>query len=212
MANVITQAEAKERLGITGTDKDATITALLPGISRMIERYTGREFTLVAGAASDRTYWYAGGGILEIGDCTSVVSVTVEGHLLSEDEWIAQPQDALEPVYYWLELAPVRQMSPEMGFTWNLDRFWPRYRAGRRQAQVTVNATWGYPSGGIPEDIKLAAAWLVSEGLDRAPHGSGVSAESIAEYSISFAQGQGAQAALPSRVTDVLDSWRRTNI
>lgn len=212
MANLLTQAEAKDRLGITGTDKDILITALLPGVSRMIERYTGREFTLVAGTASDRTYWYAGGGVLEIGDCTTVVSVTAEDQLLSTDAWIAQPQDALEPVYYWLELATLGSVSPEMGFTRNLDRLFPRYRAGRRQVSVTVNATWGYPPGGIPEDIKLAAAWLISEGLDRSPHGTGVSAESIAEYSISFAQGQGAQGALPSRVTDVLDSWRRTNI
>jgi len=212
MADVATKAEVKGLLGITGTDKDALIDALLPGISRMIERYTSREFTLVASTASDRTYWYAGDGNLEIGDAATINSVTVEDRLLSTDEWIAQPNDALEPVFYWLELAPYGGISPEMGFTYNLDRYWPRTRAGRRRSSVTVNAVWGFPSGGVPSDIKLAAAWLISEGLDRSPHGTGVTAESIAEYSISFAQGAGAQSALPTRVTDILNGYRRTNI
>lgn len=211
MANVATRDEVKAILGITDTSKDTLIDALLPGVSRMIERYTSREFTLVASGASDRTYWYAGEGILEIGDAATVNTVTLEGRALDDAEWIAQPDSALEPVFYWLELAPLHAMSPEMGFTFNLDKLWPRYRAGRRRASVTVNANWGFPSGGVPDDIKLTAAWLVSEGLNGAP-ASGMTSESIAEYSISFAQGAGSLGALPTRVTDILNGYRRTNI
>lgn len=211
MADVTTKAEVKAVLGITNTSKDAMIDALLPGVSRMIERYTHREFTLVASTASDRTYWYAGSGNLEIGDCTAINSVSIAGTALSADEWVAQPNDALEPVFYWLELAAFRGVSPEMGFTRNLDRWFARRGPSGRVA-VTVNAVWGFPSGGIPADVKLAAAWLISEGLDRGPHGSNMTSESIAEYSIAFAQGAGAQSALPTRVTDILDDYRRTNI
>lgn len=210
MPNVITREEAKARLGITDTGKDAHIDTLLPGIGRLIERHTHREFTLnSAGAASDRTYWYDGAGVLEIGDCESVTAVALDARTLNPDEYIVGPQDQLEPVFHYLELISLRLMSPEMGFTYNLDRLWPSLQAGRRRLRITVTANWGWPT--VPEDIKLAAAWLLAEGLDRT-RASGVTAESIAEYSVSFAQGATMQGALPDRVLDILEDYRRVNV
>lgn len=208
--NLITTPEAKERLNITDSASDAHIDALLSGVSRMIEGYTGREFTLVAGEPTLREYWYDGGGILEIGDCTSVESVSANGRTLTDAEYILGPNDRLELVYTWIELAPLRHMSPMMGFTFNLDRLWRRHVG---ETKVAVTAAWGWPDDGdgnlyIPEDIKLAASWLISEGLDRTG-ATGVSSESIAEYAVSFAQGQAHQEALPERVTDILDRYRR---
>ncbi len=206
MAELLTLAEYKSLAGVTGTSKDAQITAVLPAVSIAIRAYTDRDFAS-AEVTEDRDFLYDWSGFLNIDDASAVNSVKLAGTALGANTYVVQPSRG--PVYTWIEL-PSRGLSPEMGFTYNLDVFLrERTPAG---VTVTVNADWGWPD--VPEDVKLAATWTASEFMRSASPEGAVASESVAEVARSYAiaQAQGRPEGIPARAREVLDQYRTLNL
>lgn len=211
MADLLSIAEYKALVGVDASNNtdDPQITALIPAASRTIESFTDRKFAVASGAPTERSFQYDGGGIVDIDDCTSVVSVTTDAGVLGEvypltiDQWTAQPGDEAATYYYLMvHSGPFNSFSPEMGFERNLDKYEPEYA---RPVRVSVTATWGWPA--IPPDVKLAAAWTIQDALAK-PGGDNISAEAIEGFSRSWAGAQ-MSLALPNRARDLLVNYQR---
>lgn len=215
MANLITMAEYKSLLGVQSTDTrdDPQITALLPAASRAIRTFTGRQFEVNAGVATTRTFQHDGSEMLDIDDCTAVTSISTDGgtpgqsYDLASTQWTAMPQDDSDVFYYLLlHGGPYLGMSPEMGFTYNLDR----YELSMRNPMISVTATWGWPA--IPDDVRLAAALTISEMMaSSSGQSDGLSAEAIEGWSRSWGGRAAGVTALvvPNRARDLLVSYQR---
>ena len=210
-ADLLTLAEYKALVGVdpTNNKNDAQITALLGPVSRAVRSYADRTFEISQSPATARTFLYDGSGMLEVDDFTVVTSITTDTgvagvtYTLTDDQYTLMPQDAADPVFYWIIFhGGPRSPSGEMGFERNLDTldFSPK------NATVTVTATWGWPS--VPTDVKLAAAWAIQDAI-KTPQGP--TAEAIEGYSRSWGQaGQGFPVlALPNRSRDLLSSYQR---
>ena len=206
MSDLLTLADYKSIAGVTGTSKDTQIAAVIPAASQAIRSYTDRDFGS-AEATEDRDYLYDWSGFLNIDDASAVNSVQLAGSTLGSNVYLAQPAGG--PVYTWIEL-PQRGLSPEMGFTYNLDVF--LRERGTQAVTVTVNADWGWPV--VPADVKLAAVWTVSEFMREASPSGAVASESVAEVARSYAlaQAQGKPEAIPGRAREVLDQYRKLNL
>lgn len=212
MANILTLTEYKTFTGMEPTDnrEDTRITALLPAATRAVVSFTDRSFDQIAGGvAAKRSFEYDGSGYLDIDDCTSISVVStdagVEGadYPLTASEWTAKPYDG--EVYYYLVLHGSSRLRPsrEMGFERNLDTIEPSYKL----PQVKVTAVWGWPA--VPEDVKLAAAWIIQDAI-AAPAGA-PQAEAIEGFSRSWGgAGRGrALLAVPNRARDLLSNYAR---
>lgn len=206
MADLITASEYKASQGITGTELDARLNALIPAASLAIKNYTGRNIgdTLVSGS---RTYEYDGSGFVEIDDASALTSVVVSGSTLASNAWTAEPYAG--PVFTWIAFTPgllgAPTISPQMGFESNLDQLWPWLTQPPR---VVVSGTFGWPT--IPTDVKQAAIWTVESWLSERP-GNDISGESIAAYSVQYAFQQPGldQDAIPARAQALLNPYRR---
>lgn len=213
MTDLITLAEYKELAGLQAADtrKDSQISALIPGVSRAVRNFTGRQFEISGGLASSRTFAYDGSGILDIDDCVTVTSLATDAGVpgqtynLDDNSWVLMPQSD-EVSYYVLILGgPFSgSWSGEMGFRNNLDN----YEFSGRMPMVTVTATWGWTA--IPEDVKLATYWTISDLVSR-PSGESLTAEQIAGYSRSWGRGGVSEQgiAIPNRARDVLSSYAK---
>lgn len=131
--------------------------------SAAIRAHTGRSFGL-ANVTETRTYTYDGSGWLDIDDASAVSAVTLDGAALIVDrDYVLGPDrgflsaDAAGPIYEWLELVPMQPMSPQMGFTYNLDRLWWKYK---HRHSVAVTGTFGWPI--VPADVQQAALWTAA--------------------------------------------------
>lgn len=206
MADLLTLADYKTIAGITGSTQDTQITAVIPAASQAIRSYTDRDFASTE-VTEDRDYLYDWSGFLSIDDASAVNSVSLAGSTLGTNAWLAQPAGG--PIYTWIEL-PQRGLSPEMGFTYNLDVF--LRERGTQAVTVTVNADWGWPD--VPADVKLAAVWTVSEFLRESSPSGAVASESVAEVARSYAlaQAQGRPESIPVRAREVLDQYRKLNL
>lgn len=214
MADLITLSEYKALQGIQAGDdrNDVQISALLPAASRAVRTYTGRQFEANTGVATTRTFQHDGSEMLDIDDCTAITSLSTDGgvpgnlHELSSDQWTAMPQDDSEVFYYvLLQGGPYLGMSPEMGFTYNLDR----YELNARNPMISVTATWGWPS--VPDDVKLAVAITVGEMVASPGKAEGMTAEAIEGWSRSWG-GRNAglpSMAVPNRARDLLVGYQR---
>lgn len=221
MADLVTLPELKSLLGIDPSDtrKDAKFTAAIPVASRLISLFSERDFG-APNVTEDRLFEYDGSGYLDIDDASAVnsVAVVVPGSTnMPLDSYQWQPAPARRddsPVYYYLRIAPLGAygMSPEMGFTYNLDVLAREGRlAGRAMATfMSVNAVWGWPT--IPDDIKMAAAWTIKD-WDARDSGEGLSSEAIAGYSRTWAMATGSVGiALPTRVLDILAAYAKIGV
>lgn len=155
MANAIdlcTLADVREFLQepASSTDQDAIIGKLITRASRVILRWTGREFTPQTNAAARRVL-YHGGGMLDLApyEARTITSVVLDSDqpspisLTAGTDYMLRPVPARDGVYSWLEL--------------------PTYRADGLAREVTVTGDWGWPS--VPEDvqdacIKTVGLWL----------------------------------------------------
>lgn len=206
MPDLLTLNEYKTFAAVTGTSKDAQISAVIPAASLAIQNYTDRDFA-ASEVTEDREYMYDWGGFLKIDDCSAVNSVSLAGSTLPATSYSVQPFGA--DVFAWIEL-PSRGLSPEMGFTYNLDVF--LRERGRQSAVVTVNADWGWPI--VPNDVKMAAVWTVAAMLQNPGSSGQLSAESVAEVARSYAlqAAQGTPEGIPARARELLDQYRRINL
>lgn len=152
-----TLADLKVALGIPEGDvaDDEKYEFALLASSEAIRRYTDRSWEQQEEApeASSRDFEYDGSGWLEVDDCTSVVSVTINERVLTEDEWSAHPFNGPTLHYLTLERG-FPSVSPAMGFRRNLDRYpYPTVTP----TVASVEALWGWEE--FPEDVKQAAIW-----------------------------------------------------
>lgn len=208
-APILTLAEYKELVGIdpTNTVDDDRINALIPAASRAVRSFTDRKFELASPDPTEREFHYDGSGIIDIDDCTSIVSVTtntgVPGAVfpVEAEAYTAQPD---RPPYYYLVLhsGPFYAYSPEMGFERNLDQY---EALPAKPVIVTVEAFWGWQE--LPEDVKLAAAWMIEDIVTK-PGGDNLSSEAIEGFARSWA-GSFSALALPNRSRDLLINYQR---
>lgn len=166
--------------------KDAQYSAAIVAASDLIRSYTSMNFDLFDELADPepRVFEYDGSGYLDIDEATTVVSVTHQAGYegaqivtISPFQWGAYPLNA--SVKYWLQLPQdlgLYGMSPEMGFTYNLDTLFYKYQT--RPSLVTVTANWGWPM--IPEDIQQATVWTA---MSIAETSKPYTSESIEGYS-----------------------------
>lgn len=209
--NIITLAEYKAFMGITDTNDDAQITALLGAASMAVRNYTGRSFIVATGPATPRTYLYDGSGILDTDDFTSVTSITTDAGILGGSYPLDPVQYQIMPengsTYYWILLYALPfYESPEMGFTRNLDVY-AREHNYYRTPTLTVTAVWGWNE--VPDDVKLATAWTIGDHIgDR--EDEELSSEAIESYSRSWATSDVTTAlAVPNRARDLLTPYTR---
>lgn len=221
MADLITLNEYKALTGLdpTNTHYDAMVTAMIPAASRAVATYTGRDFGSAL-VTETRTFQYDGSGFLDIDDCVSVLSVSltvsgaVDAVVLRDTEYLPMPPRRDDsPVYYYI-LMPGAQyggISGEMGFTRNLDVYMAEGRYLGMPPVVNVTAQWGWPV--VPDDVKLATAWTISEWRARSDS-EGLASESIESYSRAYSRGEQGQEvfAVPSRVRDILAMYAKVNV
>lgn len=220
-ADLITLAEYKDLMGVgvTDTRKDPQIEALIPAASRAVRSYTGRSFEVASLPATEREYQYDESGVLDIDDCQSITSITTDAGIpaasypLDAAQWTAMPQDDSEVFYYVvIHGGPYFGISPEMGFSRNLDQY---PYLGFQEPLVKVTAAWGWSE--IPADVELATALTVGEFLS-SPSGQGgsegLTAEGIEGWSRAWgAKGGPMQAlAIPNRARDLLVNYQRLNV
>lgn len=176
--------------------------------SAAVRHYTDRDFTLnTSRTAKVRSFEYDESGYIDIDDAQTISNVTIvlpynaPPHTLRTDQWQALPYEG--PVYDNIIIySPMVYggMSPEMGFTWNLDRYDGPY--GGPPPAVEVTAVWGWSE--IPEDVQQATIWTAAAFAEDARQ---VTSESIEGFSRSM--NLLAPTALPLRARDLLDQYKR---
>jgi hypothetical protein len=223
MAALITLSEYKAVNGVKSSDttNDDKITASIPFASAAVLNYTERDFGAPV-TTEQRTFVYDGSGYVDIDDAQAITTVTLSvpgaaDLALESDQWTAGPPRRDDsPMFYYLELYTgwgLRGISPEMGFTRNVDVLYAEGRFLYARPTVKVDATWGWST--IPEDVKIAVAWTIAEWNSR-PSGEGVTAEAIVDYSRSYGgRTAGAAApllAIPNRARDLLAHYAKINV
>ena len=204
VGDLITEAEYQTA---TGTGADPRVPQAIEAASSAIRAYTGRLVGLPI-ETETRAFDYDGSGVVEIDDVVNVTAVVVGSSTLQTADYVLRPRSAAESLfpYYWVEIAPTRGMSPEMGFTWNLDRY--PFLAHTTPLTVSVTGDYGWPNP--PAFVKEAAVWTVENWLlDTSGEGGGpLSSESIADFSQAWAVPvvqETVRSSLPDRVREVLD-------
>ncbi len=215
MDPLVTLARYKASLSDTSasTAQDEQYLAAISAASSIVRSYTNLKFEFAEDSLpSNRLFEYDGSGFLNIDEATTINTVTqtagYEGAVawpISQWNWGAYPLNS--PVKLWLQLPQNFAgygISPEMGFTYNLDTYDFRYQ--QRPNIVTVNAIWGWPK--IPEDVQQAVVWT-------AQHISGTNepytSKSIEGYSVTRG-GMDDGDALPDRVKAALAPYIIPNV
>ena len=202
MADLVTLADVKLALGIptATTTQDAKLNDAIRDASAALRSYLDRDFETPVTSSQARTYFYDGSGVLEIQDAQTITAVTLDGVALTTDEYSAEP--AGDAPYTWLFLPEIGGfgMSPEMGFTRNLDRLW--WKALQRPQQVVVTGTWGWAT--IPDDVQRAAIWTA---VAFAENPRPVTTERVGDVSRSYPNA--IRDAIPARARDLLEPYFR---
>lgn len=191
MADLITLSKFKTSLpSVKNPDlpdpKDAQYSDAIAAASAMIRSYTGIDFAVVnnSAALTDRDFEYDGSGWLDIGEAQSISQVRQHGNYygatpwtIDAYSWTAYPLNMA--VKRWLRMPQLAYgMSPEMGFTYNLDTLASKY-AQDYPSIVTVTARFGWPA--VPADVQRAVVWTAQSMLDSA--GGEYQSQTIANYS-----------------------------
>lgn len=191
MADLITLSRFKASLpSVKNPDlpdpKDTQYSAAISAASALIRSYTGMEFSVVSDNATptSRDFEYDGSGWLDIGEAQSITDIAEHGNYygaipysLNQYQWTAYPLNT--PVKRWIRMPMTAYgMSPQMGFTFNLDQLWDKY-ADISPSIVSVTARWGWPS--IPADVQQAVVWTAQYMLDSG--GGEYQSQTIASYS-----------------------------
>lgn len=152
---IVSLADAKKKLGITDTTKDADVTALINSLTAEIYSITGRSFGEVK-TVTDESHDYAPRIYLDNMDIRSVTSIK-EGYG-----------------------TPYRETTTGIQFD-STGRVVLSKAAGHRAStrdfdEVRVSYTFGVPESEVPADLKLAALdllnsyWKTQEGTIGTTH------------------------------------------
>lgn len=201
----------KLAIGETDAANDDAHQAALTAAEVAVLNWTDRDFDSDP-VTEDRTYWYNGGGVLEIDDASAVSACSFSPWEARRDGPVAVT------AYSWLRLPSLdtRNVSGEMGFTRNLDLFIQRL-TGRDDIEVTVTATWGWP-GDVPADVIRATIWTAAAFEAVTPSGGGlasgiIQSESVAEVARQYATANDINLlegdALPGKAAAILWQYRR---
>lgn len=218
--SLITLEELKNLLQITDDSSDVYFEAAILAASSAVVKYTERNFGTQA-VTEQREYQYDGTGILDIDDCTDVTGVALvvpggDDLVLPTTSWSAQPPQKFDtPVSFYLLLPTVGgwpSVSPQMGFTYNLDRFFTEFGRPSLPQIVKVTATWGWPL--VPADVKQAVAWIIDDWNTRVGDGESLASHSIESFSESWQRGTATSQAMaiPSRARDILSQYERHQV
>lgn len=210
---LVTLEKYKRAIRETSAANDQLHQDALDDASAAVAAYTDRDLGVPV-TTEDRTYRYDGSGFLEIDDATVVNSVrySTSSSALSEATWEAKKDGPVTVPYSYIEMAPLRRISGEMGFRYNLDTALARGILSP-ETDVVVNAEWGWAV--VPDDIQRAVIWTAAayETLSES-FGGTLTSESVAEVARSYAF-QGALQAnaqdedLPARAKAILEKYRR---
>lgn len=196
--------------------KDATYSALISAASALVRSYTGMEFNVLKSTTvpETRQFEYNGSGWVDISEAQNITDVSIVGNYLgaqawdyTQYDWTAYPLNT--PVKRWLKLPySVYGISPEMGFTYNLDTLSNKY-GEPTPSIVNVTALWGWTT--IPEDIQQAVVWTAQSMLDSS--GGDYQSQTIANYSRTKAYAQVIEAdPIPAKARAVLESYIMPNL
>jgi hypothetical protein len=115
-------------------------------------------------------------------------------------------------VYTHLVLPEFQRVSGEMGFEYNLDTLMQRGYALNFEADIVVNADWGWPV--VPHDVQQATIFETVDLVSAVESSAeGLTAKSVAEVSEAYFAPTGAAAAggepLSSRSRRLIDPYKR---
>lgn len=169
--------------------QDDTISELITRASRLILRYTEREFTPITASAT-RSFEWEGGGWLSLApyDCTvvnSVARVLMDGSTvaLSAVQWRAWPVPNPDGVYTALRIYGTVPQS-----------------VGIKPTVMQVTGAWGWPS--VPSEVRAACVETVTTWMRR----------DVAAFSTTYTIDEGRlerPEVIPSAAARKLDMFRR---
>ena len=168
----------------------------------LINKKTGRKFEADATA---KVRYFSGNGQMDlpIDDCVEITKVEHSSDYYG-DYFEEIPNTGLDryivyPINYSQEEVPIRALQLR-------SRYWTR---GLNNQKIT--AKWGY-SVSAPKSVELAAT-ILAAGIyiyNRGGVDSGVSSESIGDYSVSYKTEEGFTAL--HKAMEALEQFRRINI
>jgi hypothetical protein len=221
MADLISLSRFKAtQPGINNPDlpdaKDIQYGAAIAAASALIRSYTGMEFNVVSASAAPaiRQFEYDGSGWLDVGEAQDITLIRQQGDYfgaqpwtIDEYQWTAYPLNST--VKRWLRMPlSVYGISPEMGFTYNLDTLAAKYGYDVPSI-VSVTARWGWPS--IPADVQQAVVWTAQSMLDSG--GGDYQSQTIASYSRTKAYAQViSDDPIPAKARAALQPYIMPNI
>lgn len=207
--DIVTLAEVKLAEHITSSQYDTSLQQLISQVSGAVRSFTDRDFGAEP-EVTTRTFEYRGGGVLDIDDCSTIVSVRMDGRTLARDQDYRPQRERRGGPYFYLDMyaAPDYTTSPEMGFTRNEDTVFANGRPWRRPALVAVEGEFGWTT--VPPDVKLAAIEMIRVVADLPE--DDIQSESIAEYSYSQVSNPFNSGRWPTRAVDLLRPYRRINL
>jgi hypothetical protein len=193
MSAYATLAQVKAALGITDTDQDAQITALLLGADAVVDAYCARPLIETAHVE----YADGGGRSIELASWPVFTSpaLVVRDMFTGQDvAAAAYTQDGARGLLY---------ISPGYGGAFGSARSsWER---GPNRWRITYTA--GYASDSIPAEVTQAAAEIVGARLKGA---GGVTGESDMGYSYQLSERQlGGESGVPPAARALLTKHRR---
>jgi hypothetical protein len=183
---------------------------VIPRACQAIRDYVLRDLNSPADTvATTRRFIYNGSGLLDIDDAVEIETVTVirpntDDQVLTTDEYEPQPyrSNGTTP-YYWIDVLLTYRVSPEMGFTSNLDTLWKKYLPQTTEVFVDVEAKWGWNA--IPESIVQAAIWTAVAFLENPRN---VITEHVAGVGRTYAN-PSRSIAIPARAQELLEPYAR---
>lgn len=207
---LVTLAEYKAFMGVSTAPgpHDTSYEFAIRAASQLVRSYTGLRLEINDPTAppTTRLFRYDGSGFLDIDECQAISDVAVSVNYPGVDpvsipnhHWMRHPLNG--PVAYWLEMTVngFGGISPQMGFTYNLDTLWHTYP--KQPVLVSITATWGWTE--IPFDIKQAVLWASANAAKTAnPYYQ----ESIENYSRTRVMAE-IEDALPPRTMSALDPY-----
>lgn len=200
MADYTNLVDVKLLMGITGSDKDALITKLIPFITTLFNNAWDRD--LRETIYTDEKYHGTGNELLRLEEWPVKTGAPFT---IKIDDVVV---DAAE---YDLDLEPglvIRISASGLAF---VSRTLPIWNVGISNIKVTYTA--GFPDASIPGDIQMAAAYMVGN-LVQNPGSiaGGFISERIGNYQYRRGdsnEGQEAINSIPSQIWGMISNYRR---
>lgn len=171
MTDYTTLALVKQELGITGSDNDSRLSALITQASSMIEAYCGRTFE--SKTLTENVRGYGHGSFLRVSHApiTSITSIIIEGYTVPASEYGIESAGAGMIYGNWRDTAPLRYAMGQS------------HVAGRERRLYEVTYTGGYVVSGegknLPAAIERACIELVRGAYWMAGQDSRIKSESV---------------------------------